>query len=220
MTRRSAASACPYPPAPVHAMCGCPSPTGGHRVRLSPLQADRWRWCCSCTLSWRIIIPHAWSPNPILQGACGGKPWACLPQPVHASASETQQTCQVSRHRTTLASTRVVSRFGKDGIEGAVCSDTEDIITPCRQNRRLQKSRILASITEAVKTTACTCHKSGPKLSALFYVERSSGHMRAIQSAHSRRSASSSKCRPINTKADAAGGSPASCRTSSHWYTP
>src|SRR5438105_15965852 len=55
---------------------------------------------------------------------------------------------------------------------------------------------------------------------AFFYVERNSGHVRAIQSAHARLSSSASKCRPINTKTDTAGGAPASCRTSSHWYTP
>ena len=60
--------------------------------------------CFSCTLSWRIIVPHAWSANPILDWHCSGKPWAFLPQPVCASTSETQQTWQVSLHGKTLAS--------------------------------------------------------------------------------------------------------------------
>ena len=68
-------------------------------------------------------------------------------------------------------------------------------------------------------------HKSAGRIKmfctwCLFDVERYAGHVRAIHSAHARRSSSASKCRPINTKADAAGGSPASGRTSSHWYTP
>ena len=51
-------------------------------------------------------------------------------------------------------------------------------------------------------------------------VEPCSGHGWVIQSAHARLSSASSKFRPINTRADVAGGSPAPCRTSSHWYTP
>jgi hypothetical protein len=51
-----------------------------------------------------IIVPHAWSPNPILDWHCSGKPWAFLPQPVCASTSETQHTWQVSLHGKTLAS--------------------------------------------------------------------------------------------------------------------
>ena len=60
--------------------------------------------CFSCTLSWRIIVPHSWSANPILDWHCSGKPWAFLPQPVCASTSETQHTWQVSLHGKTLAS--------------------------------------------------------------------------------------------------------------------
>src|SRR5262245_18221675 len=52
------------------------------------------------------------------------------------------------------------------------------------------------------------------------FLLRYPGHVCAIQSVRSRLSSSLSKCRPINTKADAAGGSPAPCRTSSYWYTP
>ena len=71
------------------------------------------------------------------------------------------------------------------------------------------KSHFITAISDRAIATMVT-----------FYVERYAGHVRAIQSAHARRSASVSKYRPINTKADAAGGSPAPCRTSSHWYTP
>jgi hypothetical protein len=58
----------------------------------------------SCALSWRIIVPHSWSANPILDWHCSRKPWAFLPQAVCAGTSETQQTWQITLHGKTLAS--------------------------------------------------------------------------------------------------------------------